>query len=86
MTEYVSKTSSTPCGIIDGYPLIESEPVYERLRRGCIPVSRPVDELVRYTVALESAIGNMLPMMPFKEIHDALCPHWVDVLEEDGAR
>lgn len=68
------------------FPIIEGSDVAENLRRGCIPVTRPVDELVRYTVALENAIGNMLPMMPFEEIHDVLCPHWVDLLEKGGDR
>lgn len=86
MTEYVSKSSSTPCGIIDGYPLIENEQVYEILRRGCIPASRPTDELVRYTRALEHAISAELPHMPWELIHENLCPHWIDLLEENGAR
>ena len=81
MTEYVSKTSSTPCGIIDGYPLVEGEPVYERLRRGLIPVSRPTDELVRYARTLESIIKVYTHAIDFKLLHESAAPHWVDVLE-----
>ena len=81
MSKYVSKTSSTPCGIIDGYPLVESEPVYEQLRRGLIPVSRPTDELVRYTRTLESIIKGYTDAIDFKLLHESAVPHWVDSLE-----
>ena len=81
MSEYVSKTSSTPCGIIDGYPLAESEPVYEQLRRGLIPVSRPTAELVRYTRTLESIIKGYTDAIDFKLLHESAVPHWVDLLE-----
>lgn len=81
MSEYVSKTSSTPCGIIDGYPLVESEPVYEQLRRSIIPVSRPTDELVRYARMLESVIKVHTDGIDFKLLHESAAPHWADLLE-----
>ena len=81
MTELVSKSSSTPCGIIDGYPLIKSEPVYEQLRRGIKPVSRPTDELVRYTRTLESVIKGYTDAIDFKLLHESAAPHWADLLE-----
>lgn len=76
-----SKTSSTPCGIIDGYPLLESEPPYEQLRRGVAPVSRPTDELVRYCKTLENIIGIYTGSIDFKMLHESAVPHWVDMLE-----
>ena len=81
MSEYIGKTSSTPCGIIDGYPLAESEPVYEQLRRGIKPVSRPTDELVRYTKTLENIVGIYTNGIDFKLLHESAVPHWVDLLE-----
>lgn len=81
MSEYVSKTSSTQYGIIDGYPLVESEPVYEQLRRGIIPVSRPTDELVRYARTLESVIKVYTDSIDFELLHESAAPHWADLLE-----
>lgn len=81
MTEYVSKSSSTPNGIIDGYPLVQADPPCDYLRRGCIPVNRPTDELVRYARTLESIIKAFMPEFDFKLLHDSAAPHWVDLLE-----
>lgn len=81
---YVSKSSSTPCGIIDGYPLLESTDVPALLRSGVSPVSRPTDELVRYTMTLENIIQIYTNSIDFKLLHESAVPHWCDVFE--GAR
>lgn len=65
----------------DGYPLIESEQAYVQLRRGLEPVSRPTDELVRYTKTLENIIGIYTDGIDFKLLHESAAPHWVDLLE-----
>ena len=77
----LSKSSSTPCGIIDGYPLFESTDVPEMLRSGVSPVSRPTDELVRYCKTLENIIGIYTGSIDFKMLHESAVPHWVDMLE-----
>lgn len=77
---YASKSSSTPCGIIDGYPLFESTNVPEMLRSGVSPVSRPTDELVRYTMTLENIIKIYTNGIDFKLLHESAVPHWCDVL------
>lgn len=76
-----SKTSSTPCGIIDGYPLLQDADPVDFLRRGCMPVSRPTDELVRYCKTLENIIGIYTNSIDFKMLHESAVPHWVDMLE-----
>jgi len=71
----------TQTGELLPYPLIEGEPVYEQLRRGIAPVSRPTDELVRYTRTLESVIKCYTDAIDFKLLHESVASHWVDVLE-----
>lgn len=81
LAQVVSKSSSTPCGIIDGYPLLQETDTVDFLRRGCIPVSRPPDELVRYAKTLENIIGIYTSSIDFKLLHESVVPHWVDLLE-----
>ena len=77
----VSQSSSTPCGIIDGYPLLKTVDVPEMLRSGVQPVSRPTDELVRYARTLETIVSVFTDDIDFKHVHESLVPHWCDLLE-----
>ena len=52
------------------------------------PVSRPVDELVKYAQVLEAIVDTLMVPNWFSgrarsELHDAICPHWKDVLEKE---
>ena len=60
--------------------------VTDLLRRGCRPVTRPVDELVCYTRALERIVCEQYGIHPafLAEVHDYVCPHWCDVLEVES--
>lgn len=60
--------------------------VCDSLRSGCRPISRPPGELADYVWLLESliemssvALGAEIP--DFMKLHEAICPHWCDVLE-----
>ena len=55
--------------------------VPEMLRSGVSPVSRPTDELVRYTMTLENIIKIYTNGIDFKLFHESAVPHWCDVLE-----